>query len=167
MIRKAIKGTEFKLKYNFINFEECLNQFNKEKSVHIDLSLMPKFKNEDEFILWLAGFIERMTIEGKRSFLQFQTIFQKALKLIKPKFLWLLNQAKKKMLRWLLTTLNLKISLKIIKYPLKYRSICPPYFYIWLIIFSYRLLGRFFYLTSLNHQHIKLIKNVSKYGNVL
>lgn len=99
LIRKAIKGTEFKLKYNFINFEECLNQFNKEKSVHIDLSLMPKFKNEDEFILWLAGFIERMTIEGKRSFLQFQTIFQKALKLIKPKFLWLLNQAKKKMLR--------------------------------------------------------------------
>ncbi len=99
LIRKAIKGTEFKLKYNFINFEECLNQFNKEKSVHIDLSLMPKFKNEDEFILWLAGFIERMTIGGKRSFLQFQTIFQKALKLIKPKFLWLLNQAKKKMLR--------------------------------------------------------------------
>ncbi|HFF4821073.1 TPA: hypothetical protein ACGC4H_003875, partial [Acinetobacter baumannii] len=45
--------------------EECLNQFNKEKSVHIDLSLMPKFKNEDEFILWLAGFIERMTIGGK------------------------------------------------------------------------------------------------------
>ncbi|WP_413153287.1 hypothetical protein, partial [Acinetobacter baumannii] len=25
-------------------------------------------------------------------------------------------------------------------------------------IFSYRLLGRFFYLTSLNDQHIKLIK---------
>ncbi|MDI9742350.1 hypothetical protein QM267_19205, partial [Acinetobacter baumannii] len=23
LIRKAIKGTEFKLKYNFINFEEC------------------------------------------------------------------------------------------------------------------------------------------------
>ncbi len=65
LIRKAIKGTEFKLKYNFINFEECLNHFNKEKSVHIDLSLMPKFKNEDEFILWLAGFIERMTIGGK------------------------------------------------------------------------------------------------------
>ncbi|MFP0400754.1 hypothetical protein [Acinetobacter nosocomialis] len=65
LIRKAIKGTEFKLKYNFINFEECLNQFNKEKSVHIDLSLMPKFKNEGEFILWLAGFIERMTVGGK------------------------------------------------------------------------------------------------------
>ncbi|ELW79048.1 hypothetical protein ACINWCA92_1277 [Acinetobacter baumannii WC-A-92] len=27
--------------------------------------------------------------------------------------------------------------------------------------------GGFFYLTSLNDQHIKLIKNVSKYGNVL
>ncbi|MFJ1284440.1 hypothetical protein ACIKQA_19040, partial [Acinetobacter baumannii] len=65
LIRKAIKGTEFKLKYIFLNFEVCLNQFNKEKSVHIDLSLMPKFKNEDEFILWLAGFIERMTIGGK------------------------------------------------------------------------------------------------------
>ncbi|EJP48751.1 hypothetical protein P676_1591 [Acinetobacter baumannii UH7607] len=27
--------------------------------------------------------------------------------------------------------------------------------------------GAVFYLTSLNDQHIKLIKNVSKYGNVL
>ncbi len=98
LIRKAIKGTEFKLKYNFINFEECLNQFNKEKSVHIDLSLMPKFKNEDEFILWLAGFIERMTIGGKEASSNFK-LYSKALKLIKPKFLWLLNQAKKKMLR--------------------------------------------------------------------
>jgi len=26
---------------------------------------MPKFKNEGEFILWLAGFIERMTVGGK------------------------------------------------------------------------------------------------------
>ena len=55
LIRKAIKGTEFKLKYNFINFEECLNQFNKEKSVHIDLSLMPKFKMKASlFYGWLV-----------------------------------------------------------------------------------------------------------------
>lgn len=26
LIRNAIKGTEFKLKYNFINFEDCLTK---------------------------------------------------------------------------------------------------------------------------------------------
>jgi len=64
-IRKAIKCTEFKLKHNFINFEECLSKPLAECEVKIDLSLMPKFQNEDEFILWLAGFIERITIGGK------------------------------------------------------------------------------------------------------
>lgn len=64
-IRKAIKGTEFKLKHNFINFEECLSKPLAECEVKIDLSLMPRFKNEDEFILWLAGFIERMTLGGR------------------------------------------------------------------------------------------------------
>lgn len=81
MIRKAIKGTEFKLKYNFINFEECLNQFNKEKSVHIDLSLMPKFKMKMNSFCGLQALLSEWQLEGKRSFLQFQTIFQKAFKI--------------------------------------------------------------------------------------
>ena len=57
LIRNAIKGTEFKLKYNFINFEDCLTKPIEQCSVKIDFSLMPKFENEGEFILWLAGFI--------------------------------------------------------------------------------------------------------------
>lgn len=64
-IRQAIKGTDFKLKYNFIDFDECLSKPQSECTVKIDLSLMPKFQNEDEFILWLAGFVERVTTGGK------------------------------------------------------------------------------------------------------
>ncbi|RZF55867.1 hypothetical protein EXE30_03410 [Acinetobacter halotolerans] len=65
-IRKEIKGTKLKLLYNFIDFEECLNKPNQECKVQLDISLIPKIKNEDEFILWLAGFIERITTDGKR-----------------------------------------------------------------------------------------------------
>lgn len=65
-IRKEIKGTKLKLLYNFIDFEECLNKPNQECKVQLDISLIPKIKNEDEFILWLAGFIQRITTDGKR-----------------------------------------------------------------------------------------------------
>ncbi|MDD9316568.1 hypothetical protein [Acinetobacter lactucae] len=64
-IRKAIKGTEFKLKYNYIDFEENLMKPLSECKVQIDLSVMPKFANEGEYLLWLAGFIERITEGGK------------------------------------------------------------------------------------------------------
>lgn len=64
-IRKAIKGTEFKLKFNYIDFEENLTKPLSECKVKIDLSVMPKFANEGEYLLWLAGFIERITEGGK------------------------------------------------------------------------------------------------------
>ncbi|WNY29729.1 hypothetical protein Q4S33_11060 [Acinetobacter calcoaceticus] len=64
-IRKAIKGTEFKLKFNYIDFEENLTKPLSECKVQIDLSVMPKFANEGEYLLWLAGFIERITEGGK------------------------------------------------------------------------------------------------------
>ena len=67
-IRKAIKGTEFRLKLNYIDFEEYLSNPFSECKVRIDLSVMPKFKNEGEFILWLAGFIERITEGGKEKY---------------------------------------------------------------------------------------------------
>ncbi|MDX8268184.1 hypothetical protein SLK21_11355, partial [Acinetobacter pittii] len=35
LIRNAIKGTEFKLKYNFINFEDCLTKPIEQCSVKI------------------------------------------------------------------------------------------------------------------------------------
>ena len=65
-IRKEIKGSKLKLLYNFIDFEECLNKPNEECKVKLDISLIPAIKNEDEFILWLAGFIERITTDGKK-----------------------------------------------------------------------------------------------------
>lgn len=65
VIRKEIKGTKFKLKYNFIDFEECLTKPLDECAVKIDISLMPSHKNKDEYILWLAGFVERMTTGGE------------------------------------------------------------------------------------------------------
>ena len=65
-IRKEIKGTNLKLLYNFIDFEECLNKPHDECKVKIDISLIPVIKNEGEFILWLAGFIERITSDGKK-----------------------------------------------------------------------------------------------------
>ena len=64
-IRKEIKGTKFKLKYNFIDFEECLTKPLQECAIKLDMSLMPKYKNKDEYILWLAGFIERITTGGE------------------------------------------------------------------------------------------------------
>ncbi|MFG4615282.1 hypothetical protein ACF0AY_16225, partial [Acinetobacter baumannii] len=54
VIRKEIKGTKFKLKYNFIDFDECLTKPLDECAVKIDISLMPSHKNKDEYILWLA-----------------------------------------------------------------------------------------------------------------
>ena len=55
-IRKAIKGTEFKLKFNYIDFEENLTKPLSECKVQIDLSVMPKFANEGEiFFGWLES----------------------------------------------------------------------------------------------------------------
>lgn len=61
VIRKEIKGTKFKLKYNFIDFDECLTKPLEDCAIKLDVSLMPNHKNKDEYILWLAGFIERIT----------------------------------------------------------------------------------------------------------
>ncbi|MBC6823541.1 hypothetical protein [Acinetobacter baumannii] len=66
VIRKEIKGTKFKLKYNFIDFDECLTKPLDECAVKIDISLMPSHKNKGEYILWLAGFIEKITEGGPK-----------------------------------------------------------------------------------------------------
>ncbi len=60
---------------------------------------MPKFKNEDEFILWLAGFIERMTIGGKEKLPPISNYIQKGFKIDQAEIPGLRNQVKKKMLR--------------------------------------------------------------------
>jgi len=64
-IRREIEGTEFKLKYNFIDFVELFSRPLDECKVKIDVSLIPPHNSEGEYILWLAGFIERMTTGGE------------------------------------------------------------------------------------------------------
>ncbi|MDO7467707.1 hypothetical protein Q5X60_02750 [Acinetobacter baumannii] len=65
IIRQEIKGTPCKLKYNFIDFEECLSKPLSECTIKLDMSLMPKYKNKGEYLMWLASFIERITVGGQ------------------------------------------------------------------------------------------------------
>ena len=68
MIRQEVKDTSYKLKYNFIDFEECLNKPANECSAKLDISLMPTYKNKGEYIMWLASFIEKITLGGREKF---------------------------------------------------------------------------------------------------
>ncbi|EXH22778.1 hypothetical protein J671_3146 [Acinetobacter sp. 1130196] len=67
-LRQEIKGTKLKLLYNYIDFAEILIKPLQESKIKLDLSLIPKSKNTQEFVLWLAGFIERITTGGKEKF---------------------------------------------------------------------------------------------------
>lgn len=66
-LRQEIKGTKLKLLYNYIDFAEILIKPLQESKIKLDLSLIPKSKNTQEFVLWLAGFIERMALLHKPS----------------------------------------------------------------------------------------------------
>ncbi|ELW81470.1 TPA: hypothetical protein PJH62_002427 [Acinetobacter nosocomialis] len=66
-IRKEITGSIFKLKYNYIDFEEALTKPLSECKVKIDVSLIPHHSMEDEYILWLAGFVEKITEGGPKA----------------------------------------------------------------------------------------------------
>lgn len=65
-IRREIEGTEFKLKFNFIDFMEQFSTPLDECKVKIDVSLIPHYNLKDEYILWLAGFIEKITEGGPK-----------------------------------------------------------------------------------------------------
>ncbi|WP_202742062.1 hypothetical protein [Acinetobacter calcoaceticus] len=65
-IKKAITGTELKFLYNFVNFEGTVVSVKNELPIKLDMSLIPKHKNEDDFILWLADFIDRITIDTSK-----------------------------------------------------------------------------------------------------
>jgi hypothetical protein len=84
-IRKAIKGTEFKLKFNYIDFDEQFKSDNECK-FKIDLSVMPKFENEGEYLLWLASFIERITEGGKPKFPPISQLIPQGFKISKEAF---------------------------------------------------------------------------------
>lgn len=67
-LREEVKGTELKLIFKYIDFQELSVNPVKNTQIKIDLSLIPKISNREEFILWLAGFIEKITIGGKKKY---------------------------------------------------------------------------------------------------
>ncbi|MDQ9019547.1 hypothetical protein RFI02_00265 [Acinetobacter sichuanensis] len=67
-LRKEIKESDIKLVVNYIDFNELFTNSIKYYKLKIDLSILPDFKNKQEFILWLAGFVERITIGGREKY---------------------------------------------------------------------------------------------------
>ncbi|MBJ9705092.1 hypothetical protein [Acinetobacter calcoaceticus] len=64
-LRHELKGTKLKLLYNYIDFAELLIKPLQESKIKLDLSIIPQSKNTQEFVLWLASFIERITTGGQ------------------------------------------------------------------------------------------------------
>ncbi|ENU94350.1 hypothetical protein F971_00251 [Acinetobacter vivianii] len=63
-IRKELVDTDLKLIYNYIDFVDGFEQPLKDRRMTLDISLIPSYKYKDEFVLWLAGFIEKITEGG-------------------------------------------------------------------------------------------------------
>lgn len=61
-IKKEAATNNLQLKYSVIDFESCLNRPMKERIVKIDLSILPNFENQYEFILWLVSFIKSISV---------------------------------------------------------------------------------------------------------
>ncbi|WP_407500323.1 hypothetical protein [Acinetobacter baumannii] len=53
-------------KDNFLDFSGSLLNPQDEVLLKFDSSLIPSYKNEEEFILWLADFIDRITIDTSK-----------------------------------------------------------------------------------------------------
>lgn len=71
-LRQEIKGTKLKLLYNYIDFAEILIKPLQESKIKLDLSLIPKSKNTQEFVLWLAGLLSELPQVDKKNYLQFE-----------------------------------------------------------------------------------------------
>ncbi|WP_336916497.1 hypothetical protein [Acinetobacter modestus] len=66
-IKKEIADTDLEIKFKNIYFKQGFKSDFNEGFLHLDISLIPSYENKFEFILWLAGFIERITTGGKRN----------------------------------------------------------------------------------------------------
>lgn len=66
-IKKEISDTDLEMKFKNIYFKQGFKSDFHEGSLHLDISLIPNYECKFEFILWLAGFIERITNGGKRN----------------------------------------------------------------------------------------------------
>lgn len=65
-LRNAAKDSDFKMLYNYINFEDLLMK-SKALSIDLDVSILPKSKNKGEYILWLSGFVEKLIVSTKKT----------------------------------------------------------------------------------------------------
>ncbi|MDH0563217.1 hypothetical protein [Acinetobacter courvalinii] len=65
-LRSAAKDSDFKMLYNYINFEDLLMK-SKALSIDLDVSILPKSKNKGEYILWLSGFVEKLIVSTKKT----------------------------------------------------------------------------------------------------
>lgn len=65
-LRSVVKGSNFKMLYNYINFEDLLMK-SKALSINLDVSILPKSKNKGEYILWLSGFVGKIIVSTKKS----------------------------------------------------------------------------------------------------
>lgn len=65
-LRSVVKDSNFKMLYNYINFEDLLMK-SKALSINLDVSILPKSKNKGEYILWLSGFVEKLIISTKKT----------------------------------------------------------------------------------------------------
>lgn len=65
-LRNATKDSDFKMLYNYINFEDLLMK-SKALSIDLDVSILPKSKNKGEYILWLSGFVEKLIVSTKKT----------------------------------------------------------------------------------------------------
>lgn len=63
-LRIDLKDTDLRLKYNFIEFVDGFQANQSHGHLYVDISLVPNYKENDEFLLWLAGFIEKITEGG-------------------------------------------------------------------------------------------------------
>ncbi len=63
-LQEELKDTDLKLLYNYIDFVERFHKEPPDRQISIDVSVVPSYKNKDEFILWLASFIEKNTEGG-------------------------------------------------------------------------------------------------------
>lgn len=66
-LRREVVNTDIQLKFNHIYFKQGFKNETEIKFLSLDISLIPNYENKYEFILWLAGFIEKITIGGKKA----------------------------------------------------------------------------------------------------
>lgn len=64
-LRKELKDTDLKLQCQFIEIEDSYKN-DMDREINLDLSLIPHYRNKDEFVLWLASLIENVTEGGVR-----------------------------------------------------------------------------------------------------